>query len=286
MTGDGLEDAFSGVGVVFYLVHSMGRGAGGLDFAETDRRAARHVVRAAERAGARRIVYAGGLGDDAPGTSRHLESRREVGRILRAGATPVTELRAGIVLGSGGSSFEMMVQLVEHLPVMICPLWIDRRCQPIALRDLVEYLALIAEQEQAAGRSYDVGGPDVLPYSEMLLRIGTRVGRQPCLVVVPYFTPSLSSHWVGYVTTVPAALARPLIDGMYVDSVCRESTIRQLLPTPLTSFDRALEEALHPSHGEGRKSRLLGGHLARPFEGKVLRLYRRPPPIRDAREAG
>ena len=272
--GTGLEAALRGVSVAYYLIHSMGARRPSLDFAELDRRAATNFADSARRAGVDRIIYLGGLGDDAPTSSRHLESRREVGRILRSGSSEVTELRAGIVVGPGGASFEMMVQLVERLPVMICPRWIDRRCQPIALTDLVEYLVGCGRESRTRGETYDVGGPDVLRYSEMLMRIGRLVHRPPCLVILPRFTPGLSAHWVGYITEVSPDVARPIIDGMYVDAVCRDDRIREVLPLHLQGFDRAVSESLAARARAPSAPRLRGGHPVRPFEGRILRLVR------------
>jgi uncharacterized protein YbjT (DUF2867 family) len=272
--GTGLDGALSRVSVAYYLIHSMGARPGSLDFAESDRRAASNFVDAARRAGVDRIIYLGGLGDDAPSSSRHLASRREVGRILRSGPAAVTELRAGIVVGAGGASFEMMAQLVERLPVMICPRWIDRRCQPIALPDLVEYLIGCGRESRTRSESYDVGGPDVLRYSEMLMRIGRLVHRPPCLVILPRFTPGLSAHWVAYITEVSPDVARPVIDGMYVDAVCRDDRIRQVLPISLQGFDRSVSEALAARARTLHPPRLRGGHPVRPVEGRILRLIR------------
>jgi uncharacterized protein YbjT (DUF2867 family) len=277
--GTGLEAALEGVSVVYYLIHSMGARSRGPGFAEADRRAASNLVEAARRTGVDRIIYLGGLGDDAPSSSRHLASRREVGRILRSGAASVTELRAGIVVGAGGASFEMMAQLVERLPVMICPRWIDRRCQPIALADLVEVLVGCRRESRTRGETYDVGGPDVLRYSEMLIRVGRLLHRPPCLVILPRFSPGLSAHWVGYITEVAPDIARPVIDGMYVDAVCRDDRIRQVLPLPLQGFDRAASDALAVRARSAHPPRLRGGHLVRPFEGRVFRLIR-PPDLR------
>ncbi len=272
--GSGLKEALEGVPVAYYLVHSLGPQRQGLDFAEADRRAADHFAGAARESGLGRIVYVGGLGDDAPTTSRHLASRREVARLLGSSSVPVTQLRAGIIIGAGGSSFEMMVQLVEKLPVMICPRWIDSRCQPIALEDLVRYLVGCLDETRTLGRSFDVGGPDILPYSEMLLRVGAALGRRPMLVVLPRFTPGLSAHWVGYITDVPAELARPIIDGMYLEAVCHEGAIREILPGPLRGLDRALEIALEERRRSGPVHRLRGGHPPGPWEGRILRLDR------------
>jgi len=272
--GRGLDVALEGVSVVYYLIHSMGDRPGAFDFAELDRRAASNLANAARRAGVDRIIYLGGLGDDAPASSYHLASRREVGRILRAGSAAVTQLRAGIVVGPGGASFEMLVQLVERLPLMICPRWIDRRCQPIALPDLVEYLVGCRREGRTRGESYDVGGPEVLRYAEMLMRVGRLVHRPPCLVILPRFTPSLSAHWVGYITDVAPDLARPIIDGMYVDAVCRNDRIREVLPLRLQGFDEAISDALVARARRPHPPRLRGGHPIRPLEGRILRLTR------------
>jgi uncharacterized protein YbjT (DUF2867 family) len=270
--GSGLGDALRGISTAYYLVHSLGAPSRNRDFGEADRLAAAHFADAARTAGIDRIVYVGGLGDDAPSRSPHLASRREVGRILASGVVPVTQLRAGIVVGAGGASFEMMVQLVERLPVMLCPRWIDSRCQPVAIDDLVRYLVGCGRDERVRGRTLDVGGPDVLPYSEMLMRVGVALGRRPFLVVLPRFTPGLSAHWVGYITEVPSDVARPIIDGMYVEAVCRDPSIREIFPGPLRRFDRALEDALRER--SSATHRLRGGHPARPWEGRILRLAR------------
>lgn len=269
-----LDRALDGISMVYYLIHSMGPRPPRVGFREADARVATSVVAAARRARVDRIVYLGGLGDDAREASSHLASRREVGRILRSGPAAVTQLRAGIVIGPGGSSFEMMVQLVERLPMMICPLWIDRRCQPIALGDLVEYLVGCGRDQRTRGGSFDVGGPDVLRYSEMLIRIGRQLHRPPCLVILPRFTPALSAHWVGYITDVSPDLARPVIEGMYVDAVCRDDRIRSLLPIPQTGFDRAAAEALAERGRHSPVPALRGGHLVRPLEGRIFRLLR------------
>lgn len=277
----GLRAALRGIRVVYYLVHSMAARPRTPDFATIDRIAARNLVDAASAEGVDRIVYLGGLGDDAPFPSAHLASRREVGQILRSGSAAVTQLRAGIVIGPGGSSFEMMVQLVERLPAMICPRWIDTRCQPIARDDLVRYLVGCGRDDRTRGGTFDVGGPDVAPYAEILMRIGTLLGRRPCLLVLPRFTPSLSAHWVGFITEVPSGLARPVIDGMYSEAVCRESRIRALLPGPLLGLDEALRAALRERARGPTSHRVIGGRLPHGLEGRVVRLRRRglAPPV-------
>jgi uncharacterized protein YbjT (DUF2867 family) len=244
VSGEGLHQAVQGVRFAYYLVHSMASTGSGIRFTELDRTAARNFVQAAEAAGVERIVYVGGLGEGAPLTSEHLESRREVARILQSGRPALTTLRAAIIVGAGGSSFEMLVQLVEKLPVMICPRWVNSRCQPIALTDLVRYLVGCLEQKVTAGQAYDVGGPEVLRYREMMEQVGRVLGRHPRLIIVPWLTPSLSSHWVGFITEVPASVARPLVEGMSTEVVCRETRIREVLPGPLQSFEESVREAL------------------------------------------
>ena len=248
VTGDLLDpseltDAFKGAGTVYYLVHSMASRDRSVDFAHLDRQIAYNTVRAATRAGVERIIYVGGLGRGSNEPSPHLESRQEVEEILASGSPSLTTLRAAIILGAGGASFEMMVQLVERLPAMICPQWIRTRCQPIALDDLVEYLVGCLFEPQTSGRGFDVGGPDVLPYYEMLHRIGDRLGARSWIISTPFLTPRLSSHWVGFITTVSAPMARLLVDGMSTEVTCRENEIRKLVDVRLHSFDEALDLA-------------------------------------------
>jgi uncharacterized protein YbjT (DUF2867 family) len=225
-----LDRALDGVGTVYYLAHSMARTREVEDFASVDRRAATNLVEAASRAGVERIIY--------------LDSRSEVGRILAGGRPKLTTLRAAIIVGAGGASFEMVVQLVENLPVLLCPSWIRTRCQPIDVRDLVAYLVGCLEVPETMGRSFDVGGIEVLPYYALLNRIGERLGRLSRIVVLPVLTPGLSAHWVGLITDVPAPMARVLVDGMRTEVVCRENRIRELVPISLHSLEAALDDAL------------------------------------------
>ena len=210
---DTLVEALHGVDVAYFLVHSMG---GRAAFDEEDRLAAATFRDACAQAGVGRIVYLGGLGrDDDPQLSRHLRSRHEVGRVLAAGPVPVTELRAAVIIGSGSASFEMLRYLVEVLPVMVTPRWVDNRCQPIAIRDVLAWLvhALEAPADAAEGshRVLEIGGPDVLTYRRMMEIYAEEAGlRRRFIRSVPVLTPSLSSRWVGLVTPLPTALARPL----------------------------------------------------------------------------
>ena len=212
-----LGAAMSGVDVAYYLVHSMG---GPPEFDEEDRRAAVSFRDAAAAAGVGRIVYLGGLGrDDDPHLSRHLRSRHEVGRVLAGGPVPVTELRAALIIGSGSASFEMLRYLVEVLPVMVTPRWVDNRCQPIAIRDVLSWL-VAAGRRQAASEVVEVGGPDVVSYREMMQIYAEAAGLPRRLVLpVPVLSPRLSSLWVGLVTPLPAALARPLVESLATEVV-------------------------------------------------------------------
>lgn len=240
--GDGpaLRAALEGVDVVYYLVHSLGSS----DFSAADNRAARSVARETARAGVRQIVYLGGLGDDEADLSPHLRSRAETARVLAGGDVPVTTLRAAVVVGKGSAGFETIVALVDRLPVMIAPRWVSTPTQPVALDDVVGYLADVATKPEALGQSYDVGGPDVLTYREMIERIGKLRGKRPRLVEVPVLSPRLSSYWLHLVTPVRAGVSRPLVEGLRNATVVRDGRIRELIPRQLTPFDAAAWAAL------------------------------------------
>ncbi|MFI8825026.1 SDR family oxidoreductase [Streptomyces sp. NPDC053431] len=243
-----LRPALDGVDVAYYLVHSMRSGG---NFERTDRNAAVTFAEEARRAGLRRIVYLGGLTPrDVPEDrlSRHLRSRAEVGRILLESGVPTTVLRAAVVIGSGSASFEMLRYLTERLPVMVTPSWVGSRVQPIAVRDVLRYLVGSARMPPEVNRSFDIGGPDVLTYREMMTRYAA-VARLPrrLILPVPMLTPRLSSQWIGLVTPVPAHLARPLAESLRYEVVCAENDIRAFVPDPpggRLSFDRALALAL------------------------------------------
>jgi uncharacterized protein YbjT (DUF2867 family) len=232
--------ALAGVDVVYYLVHSLGSP----DFSSVDARAASTVAREASRAGVKQIVYLGGLGDDARELSPHLRSRAETGRALAAGDVPVTTLRAAIVIGRGSAGFETIVALVDRLPVMIAPKWVSMPTQPIALEDVVGYLAGVAGENAALGETFDLGGPEVLTYRAMIQRIGRLRGKHPRIVQVPVLSPRLSSYWLHLVTPVRASVSRPLVEGLRNPTVARDDRIRRLLPRELTPFDAAAAAAL------------------------------------------
>ena len=239
--------ALEGIDVVYYLVHSMGATA---DFEARDRAAARCVAQAASDAGTGRIVYLGGLGrDDDPMLSRHLGRRHEVGRVLAAGSTPVTELRAAVIIGSGSASFEMLRYLVEVLPVMVAPRWVDSRCQPIAIRDVLVSLVAAANDAAVGHRVVEIGGADVLTYRQMMQRYARLAGLSRRVIVpVPLLTPRLSSLWISLVTPLPADLARPLVDSLVMDVVVtRDPGPPFRSPEQNMGFDDAVRLALQRS---------------------------------------
>jgi uncharacterized protein YbjT (DUF2867 family) len=232
--------ALAGADVAYYLVHSLGSS----DFERRDRLAARTVAAAAAEAGLQQIVYLGGLGDDAPELSPHLRSRLETGRALAAGSTPVTTLRAAMVVGAGSAAFETILALVDRLPAMICPRWVSTPTQPIALDDVVAYLAGVCGRQEVYGESFDVGGREVMTYREMIEQIARIRGRRPLIVEVPVLTPRLSSYWLRLVTPVGAKVARPLIEGLRTATVVRDDRIRRLIPFELTQFAAAVAQAV------------------------------------------
>jgi uncharacterized protein YbjT (DUF2867 family) len=243
-----LGPALEGVDTAFYLVHAMSGGRSG--FARRDREAAENFVAAAGKAGVRRTIYLGGLGETGDDLSGHLKSRLEVADILKKGNFATTFLRAAIILGAGGASFEMVRSLVKRLPVMITPRWVTTRCQPIAVDDVITYLAGCLADERTTGRTFDIGGPEVLTYKEMMERFGRIEGRNLFILPVPVLTPKLSSYWVGMITPVPPSVSMPLIEGLKNEVVCRENAIRELLPIYLTPYDEAVRNALAAESAE------------------------------------
>jgi uncharacterized protein YbjT (DUF2867 family) len=239
-TGEGVAEALDGVEVAYYLVHSLGT----RDFEQRDREAAENVSRAAAQAGVRQIVYLGGLGGEEPDASPHLRSRRETGERLAAGGVPVTTLRAAMVVGKGSAAFETILGLVKRLPVMVTPSWVTSPTQPIALVDVVGYLREVAGRPDTLGETFDLGGPDVLTYREMIERIGELRGRRPRIVEVPVLSPRLSSYWLHLVTPVRAGVARPLVEGLRNPTIATETRIRELVPRELLTFDSAARQAL------------------------------------------
>ncbi len=237
-----LVAALEGCDYAYYLIHSMGHTA---DFGQTDRVGAHNFQEAAAAVGLRRIVYLGGLGraeDEA--LSKHLRSRQEVGRTLAAGRVPVTEVRAAVIIGSGSVSFEMLRYLTEVLPIMTTPKWVRTRCQPIAIRDVLEMLTAVLEDEPV-NRVLEVGGPEVLTYEEMMQIYAEEAGlRRRIIIPVPVLSPGLSSRWIGLVTPLPSGVARPLVDSLKNEVIVTDGTPAHLFPYRPISYREAVRLAL------------------------------------------
>lgn len=247
--GDALDrDAFvraaRGCGTAYYLIHSMNAHKG--RFADADRTAAENMVAAARENRLSRIVYLGGLGDqDHEALSHHLKSRHEVERILQAGPVPVTNLRAAMILGSGSASFEMLRYLVDRLPMMITPRWVQTPCQPIAVGNVLDYLEGCLTVPETMGETFDIGGPDVLSYRDIIQIYAREAGlRRRLIIPVPVLTPWLSAKWVHLVTPVPAAIAQPLAEGLSIPVICRDHRIRDLVPVNLMDTRQTIRKAL------------------------------------------
>jgi uncharacterized protein YbjT (DUF2867 family) len=237
------------IDIAYYLVHSMeGTSKQWKKFSERDRVAAMNFAKVASEYGVKRIIYLGGLihaeDDHDNNLSEHMRSRKEVGEILQQhSSSKVTIFRAAVILGQGGGSFQMLQYLVERLPLMICPRWVLTKCQPIAVDDVVDYLARCIEVKESEGKTFDIGGPDVLTYLDMMRKYAKILNKSLQVIIIPFLTPRLSSYWVDLVTPVRASLARPLIDSLKHDATVRDDSIRQVIPIQLKSFEEAIQAA-------------------------------------------
>lgn len=242
---ESVEQACTDVDVLYYLVHSMG---GDGDFEDVERRSAEHVAAAAAGQGVGRIVYLGGLRPQAPEVSKHLRSRGQVADILLASGVPTVVLQAGVVIGSGSASFEMIRHLSDRLPVMTTPRWVNNRIQPIAVRDVLHYLASAATASLPESRAYDIGGPDILRYGEMMQVYAEVAGlRRRRILVLPLLTPKLAGLWIGLVTPIPTGLGRALLESLTTDAVTSERDIDAVIPPPpdgTTGYREAVARAL------------------------------------------
>ena len=275
-----VRSAMEGCASAYYLVHSML--AGERAFEDHDRVAAENFARGAEGAGLDRIIYLGGLGHKEERLSPHLKSRHEVGDVLRMGKVAVTELRAAMIVGSGSASFEMLRSLVSKLPVMICPKWVEVKTQPIAVRDVLAYLIGCLENGETAGQAFDIGGPDILTYRQMMHRFAAILGHRRWIVVVPVLTPRLSAYWVNLMTPVNAGLAFALIESLQCETVCEEGRIRELVPIPRTGFDDACRWALDKVNQHAVETRWTNASLPHRVERVSLPvLALENSPIRD-----
>jgi uncharacterized protein YbjT (DUF2867 family) len=246
VTGSGLAEALQGIGTAYYLVHSMGGRtlSRNEEYAEKDRQAAKNFVAAADAAGLKRVIYLGGLGETGDNLSEHLRSRAEIAEILSTGRAAATVLRAAIIIGAEGASYEMLRYLVERLPVMVCPQWVDTRIQPIAIKDVLAYLVGCLRNPDTAGKSFDIGGPEIFTYVEMMQKYAEVRGLAKRVIIrVPVLTPLLSAYWVDLVTPVPSGIAHPLIEGLKNEVVCQDKEIEKFVPIAKTSFSEAVRTA-------------------------------------------
>ena len=251
--GDCLDEAsvaraMTGVHTAYYLVHSMG---GGSDFAEVDRRAARIFGQAAARAGVRRIIYLGGLFDETSSVSAHLQSRAETGDILRASGVPVIEFRASIVIGSGSLAFEMIQALVERLPIMVCPRWVATLTQPIAVDDVLAYLAEARDVPIQGSTVFEIGGPDVVSYGYMMREYARLRGLRRVMLPVPLLTPHLSGLWLALVTPAQARIGRALVEGLKNSTIVRSAAARDAFRIDPAPLGATLRTAI--AHGRRRR---------------------------------
>jgi uncharacterized protein YbjT (DUF2867 family) len=242
---DSLAAAFDGADIVYYLVHSMGSSA---DFVAEEASSARNVVAAAQRAGVKRLVYLGGLHPSGADLSPHLRSRTAVGEILLESGIEAVVLQAGIVVGAGSASFEMMRHLTNRLPAMTTPKWVHNKIQPISIDDVLHYLAEAAAADVPASRTWDIGGPDALEYGEAMQVYADVAGlRRRIIIAIPFLTPTIASLWIGLVTPMPTGLARPLIESLECDAVMADHDIDAVIPPPiegLTAYRDAVAKAM------------------------------------------
>ena len=245
----GLEAALRDIHTAYYLVHSMGGKTLFKNevYAEKDRIAAKNFITAADAAGLKRIIYLGGLGETNDNLSEHLRSRAEIAQILSSGTPAATVLRAAVIIGAGGASYEMLRYLVERLPVMITPKWVETRIQPIAIRDVLVYLVGCLLKPETAGQAFDIGGPEIFTYVEMMQKYAEVRGLAKRFIMrVPVLSPILSAYWVDLMTPIPSGIAHPLIEGLRNEVVCKDDKIDKYIPIVKTTF----AEAVRIAHAE------------------------------------
>lgn len=248
---DTLDEALAGVDTAYYLAHSMGEQG---SFADKERRAAENFVATSEKAGLRRAIYLSGLGSEEEALSEHLTSRREVARILNTAPFKTTTLRSGVILGEGGASYEMIRFLVRTSLALPDRNWLHARCQPIAVDDVIRYLVGCLQNEKTAGEAFDIGGPEVMTYYDLIEAFAAEMKTQHLNAPVPFFMPGVLAKWVAAMTPVSAGLAEALLKGIHHDVVCQENRIRELIPLELTPCREAIRKAL-----EERTQRLENG---------------------------
>lgn len=239
-----LYNALKGVHVAYYLLHSMEGSTGDWkEFAKREKIQAQNFLKAATKAGVKRIIYLGGLVNETEDLSNHMKSRLEVGQILASGNIPVTELRASLIIGAGGGSYAMLRYLVERLRIMVCPKWTKSLAQPIAVDDVIEYLIGCFEHQETAGRIFEVGGADIMNYEELMRTYATYLNKNLFIITIPFLTTRLSSYWVDLITPVKASLARPLVDSLVHDTVVKDDSITKIIPLRLKTVREAIDTA-------------------------------------------
>ena len=249
-----LVKALSGVDIAFYLIHSMeGSSKKWKKFAERDRFAAENFAKAVNESGVSRVIYLGGL-TYAPEQelSKHMRSRTEVGEILKKSNADVTIFRSAVILGQGGGSFQMLQYLVERLPLMVCPKWVLTKCQPIAIDDVVEYLIRSIDTNETKSKTFDIGGPEILTYMDMMIQYGKTLKKSIKIIIIPYLTPRLSSYWIDLITPVKASLARPLIDSLRHEAIVKDNSIAHIIPLHLKNFQESIKIAKDEQTENGR----------------------------------
>ena len=240
-----LPNALKGVDTAYYLIHSMETAKG--DFENRDLKAAKNFAEAAKDAGVRHIIYLGGLGNEDKHLSKHLKSRQETGRALASTGLPVTEFRAAIIVGSGSISFEMIRYLTERLPVMVTPKWVDTKVQPIAVRDVLAYLVEAKDHQPKEHHIVEIGSPEVMTYKDMILGYARARELKRVMIPVPVLSPRISSYWVNLITPIPAAIARPLIDGLGSEVIVEHPEAAKAYNVDPMRYEKAVELALDRS---------------------------------------
>lgn len=239
-----LDQSMQGIEVVYYLLHSMeGSKSEWQEFANREKVQAQNFLKSATKADVKRIIYLGGLVNDSLDLSPHMKSRKDVGDILRSGAIPVTEFRASLIIGAQGGSYAMLRYLVERLPVMVCPSWVKSLAQPIAVDDVIFYLAESLSKPETMGQIFEIGGPDKITYEELMRIYSAYLNRNLFVLQIPFLTTRLSSYWVDLITPVKASLARPLIDSLVHDTVVTDDKITKIIPIKLKSVRESIDIA-------------------------------------------
>ncbi len=229
------------IDAAYYLVHSMG--SSGSEFYELEQKSAQNFVEILNTTSAKQLIYLSGIVNDATALSKHLSSRLNVENVLRSGKTPLTVLRAAIIIGSGSTSFEIIRDISEKLPVMVAPSWLNTRCQPIAIRDVLTYLEGVLEKPETLNQTFDIGGPDILTYKNMILKYAEARGLKRYIIILPFLSPKISSYWLYFVTSTSFSLAQSLVDSMKIEVVCHDERIRLLVKTENLSYEQALNLA-------------------------------------------